>query len=211
GRKLVRGCDVDEACPTGPSPKLIRVEAVTIDRDGNQTSAGGREDLACGRIVRVLDGDAVAGIDEHARDQIQGLLRSTDDDDVSRVARDAPTRAKILGDGTAKRLIPLRRTIAQEPDRGPTQAACREAPPLKPGEIVHRGKRIAEVVSERRSVGRAWKDLRRPGKPPPEGRQTQCPTRSMLRVPVRLTARQRQPGRHGRARTDATDDVAFGE
>src|SRR5262245_58034299 len=33
----------------------------------------------------------------------------------------------------------------------------------------------------------------------------------MVRVLARRAARQREPGRHGRARTDATDDVAFGK
>ena len=77
GRELVGRGDVDEARPAGPSRQLGRIETVTIDRDGNQASAGSREDLACGWIVRILDRDAVVGIDEHARDQVEGLLRST--------------------------------------------------------------------------------------------------------------------------------------
>src|SRR5262249_60982163 len=42
GRELMGGGDVDEARPAGPSPELVRVEAITVDRDRNQTSAGGR-------------------------------------------------------------------------------------------------------------------------------------------------------------------------
>ena len=89
--ELVRWSDEDQA---RPDREACRIEAVAIDRDWDEMSSGGAQDSACAVVVRVFDGHAVAGLDEHAGDEIERLLRAVDDDDFRRIADDARERRR---------------------------------------------------------------------------------------------------------------------
>lgn len=83
-RKLMRWRDIGQFCPDPRQQLRLHPALVDGDRDGRGTRTG--KDLTCHPIARVLDDEAVGGIDKQASAQIEALLRTVDDDDLLEVA-----------------------------------------------------------------------------------------------------------------------------
>ena len=63
-------------------------QPLVIDRHADQLRARRLEDLPGSEVAGLLDGDAIARIEQHARDKVQPLLRAGHDDDLIGIAID---------------------------------------------------------------------------------------------------------------------------
>ena len=66
--------------------KFRRIETVAVDRHRNKPRAYGGEGKTQAGIMRLLDHDGIAGIDQEPRADIECLLRTADDDDLVDIA-----------------------------------------------------------------------------------------------------------------------------
>ena len=79
------------------SPSSTRIPSRST---GTGTSRpAGEKAVARADGARVIEPHAVAGIEQHAGDQLEALLRAADDEDLLRLAGDAAVGAQMRRDG----------------------------------------------------------------------------------------------------------------
>ena len=174
------------------------VEPLAIDRHRRHAAALRAQDVMDEPVPRLLDPRGVAGVQEHARGEIERLLRPAEDDHLPRLAPHAARGAQVRGDGLAQRKQPLRLAVLQRPHARVAGRARDEARPgghrkrpqlglahLKRAEpVLHR-----LVRRQRRGVGRD----------------------APLAAHLRRLAGRRERVRHEGARAAARLEVPLGE
>ena len=98
GRMLVRRRDEGQPEVRREAQPGLDRDALRVDRHWHHARAAGDETVARADRAGVFEPDRIAGIDQHAADQVEGLLRAVDDEDLLGVAGDAPVGAQMLGD-----------------------------------------------------------------------------------------------------------------
>ena len=68
----------------GRIAELIADEALAVDAHGTQARTTCLEDTARAHVSRIFERDFVAGLEQEAREEIQPLLGTADDDDFFR-------------------------------------------------------------------------------------------------------------------------------
>ena len=145
GWKLVRRCYEDHF---GVLRKASGIEAVAIDRDRQQPSAGGAEHFSYAVIVRLLDCYAVAAFYEHTSNEIERLLGAVDDNYFGRVADDRTGAAQMGADGFAQVEAPNRFAVVKLANRRHPRMAQQDAPPRLEGKSLHVASSVGKVVAE---------------------------------------------------------------
>ena len=92
GWKLVRWRNENQ---TGIRRQVSGIQAVAIDRQGQQASASSAKHFPYAVIMAILDCNAAARLDRYACNKIERLLRTVDNNYLRRVA-DHRTRAAYL-------------------------------------------------------------------------------------------------------------------
>ena len=153
GRELVRRRDEGEPRSGGRALERARRRARRRRpaRAGSRRRAPRRREREAG-VVRLLERDAVARVDQHARDEVDRLLRA--------VARRGPAparsatpraRAQVAGERRAQLGRAARRAVGElRGARAPARAAPSEPPPGLERQVAERGLAVAEVVRQRR-------------------------------------------------------------
>ena len=129
GRELVRRRDEDHPRRVG---QLGHRDPVALHRHGMEARPVRLEQLPRARVARILDRRDVARIDEHARAQIERLLRAADHDHLAGFAADGARPPQVGRDlapqplvaGAAIRRLPGRRRRASARDASPAGARC---------------------------------------------------------------------------------------
>ena len=107
-------------------------------------SAAGAEDRAHQRIAGLFDPGLVAGVEENAGDDVEGLLGTGNDHDLSGIAADGAGGAEIGADGFAKGLQAERMQIVGGVDVERAAVAGEEFRPEVEGELIEGGLMDAE-------------------------------------------------------------------
>ena len=88
------------------------VDTRIVDGDGDQGGAGAEQGTTGAEIARFFKPHLVAGVDEQAGDEVDGLLRTGDDEYLVGMAADGAGGAEIAGNGLPQR--PITRWIGIE-------------------------------------------------------------------------------------------------
>ena len=78
-------------------------DAFGIDRARHHGRAAGDEAVARADRAGIFEPDRIAAVDQHAADQVEGLLRAVDDEYLLDIAGDAAVCPQMLGDRLAQR------------------------------------------------------------------------------------------------------------
>ena len=105
------------------------VEALGVDGYGHELRARRGERRPRTWAARLFDPDGIAGIEEHARRQIQRLLRPGDNHDSPRVAPHAPRNGQVAR-SPAQRAVAGRVAVSQQVGRRVAPAARDVSRPL---------------------------------------------------------------------------------
>ena len=160
GRELVRRGDEDHARRVG---QLGHRDAVALHRHGVQARPVRLEQLPRARVARILDRRDVARVDEHARTQIERLLRAVDHDDLAGLAPDGARPPQVRRDLAAQRLVAgaaIRRLPRRRRERA--HVAHHEAAPDADREGLDVGAPFRQVERARRARRRRPHSARRP-------------------------------------------------
>jgi hypothetical protein len=141
----VRRGDKDQASPFG---QLGWIQAFAIDRHRQQLGSGGAKHFSCAVILRVFNGYAVAALDEYPGNQIDGLLRTIDDDHFRRIARHAPRAPKMSTNGFAQDAAPSRLTILELADWALSQMAQKGPSPHLKREVFDGASTEGKIVTD---------------------------------------------------------------
>ena len=141
---------VGEPRALGPAPGARHVEAVVVDGGGLDASTGGEERAPRAEVVRLLEQHRVPGIDEHARDQVERLLRARGDEHLPGPAVDAARAADVLDDRVAQGPFALGRAVVEVAPRRAARAAGEESRPRRRREVLVGGKTVTEVEARAR-------------------------------------------------------------
>jgi len=106
-----------------------RVEPTRVDRHLDEPSSRRLERYGDTGVVWFLHHRAVAGVEEDARDEIEGLLRAVDDHDALGVARHAAGPREVFAQRIAERAVSGGRAIAEGLARGPPRPRGEESAP----------------------------------------------------------------------------------
>src|SRR5215467_8227269 len=123
------------------------IEPTRVDGHPDEPASRRLERYGDAGIVRLLHHGAVAGIEEDARDQVEGLLRAVHDHDALGVAPYAAGAPEILAERLAERTVAGRRAVAERLACGSACPCGEEPPPDLARELVHRWAAVAEVVA----------------------------------------------------------------
>jgi hypothetical protein len=118
----------------------FEVHALRIDQHGQETSAGRRQDRARARVVRLLEQHPVAGIEQHARHEIDPLLRAAYDHHLLRPAHDGARTDEVGRDRGAQLGEPGGVTVVELAHRGAPSPPRQQAPPEAVREVVEDGR-----------------------------------------------------------------------
>ena len=144
------------------------------------------------RVVRLLQHDAIARVDQQARREIDRLLRAVHDHDLLGRAGDAARAGQVARERFAQLRGSAGRLIGEPPGREPSRAAAQDARPGLHRKIGVGGLAVAEVEGQRLLP-------RAPRRAPGRHREREPPT-------------QRREGRlaapHPRSRAGRADDSA---
>jgi len=101
-RLLMRGCREHEAEIARPPHAFLDLRPTGVDRHRHELGSAGEQAVACSDGTWILEPYLVAGIEEHAPDQVEGLLRAADDEDLPALAGDAAIGAQMRRDRLAQ-------------------------------------------------------------------------------------------------------------
>ena len=91
----------------------------------------------------------VAGVDEHPGADIERLLGAIHDEDLVRITADAPRTLEVAGEGLAELWQALCGTVSQQLFRRIVEDALGQRAPCVDGELVERGRPVAELEVSR--------------------------------------------------------------
>jgi hypothetical protein len=103
-------------------------------------------------IAGIFNGDAIASINQHARDEIQGLLRAADDDDLRRLAKHCARAAQVHGNRLAQRDAAASRPIIKGAHRCLARVAQQHAAPHFKGEDFDIAAAVRKIVAQTRRL-----------------------------------------------------------
>ncbi len=129
GRRVGR-CHVGQA-NTSDSGKALGIQAMGIHRDRQSPRAGGLEAAPRHQVAGVLEDKGVIRIQQHARTQVDGLLRAVHDDDLLGVTVQSAGAPEITLHRAAQRGVAFGRRVVQPRKRyyAPTnERAARPVP-----------------------------------------------------------------------------------
>ena len=210
-RVLVGRRDVDE-----PGP-VRRARATLRRRDPRRRPApapsrtpGRDQGAARARVAGVLDPGGVAGIEEHPRRQIDGLLSAGHDDDLRRLAAHGARLAEVGGDRLAKRRVARGITVVEElPWDSPPAPGDEPGPEVEGKGVEARQARPERLGRDRRDGNAAAhaQELRA------AAGQPRAPARPLgpLDLRARPEERLRQRAGDGGPGADAALEVALGQ
>jgi hypothetical protein len=121
-------------------------------------SPGGAQHFAGAVVLGVLDGDAVTGLDEHARHKVERLLRAVDNDHFSGIADHAARAPQVGADGGAQVEAADCGTVIERAHRGHADLAQQDAPPDCEGEGLDVAAAKRKVVAQRGGPARICVD-----------------------------------------------------
>ncbi len=96
------GRDEGEAEVRAAPQPFIDAQALAVDRQRHQLGAAGEQAVARADRAGILEPHLVAGIEQHGADQVKGLLRAADDEDLPGLAGDAAIGPEMRGDRLAQ-------------------------------------------------------------------------------------------------------------
>ena len=96
-------------------------------------------------VARLFERHDVARFDQHARDDVDCLLRTTDDHDVVRATPYRASSTEIFRDGFAQRRVPGRIRAVVEPRAFAAHGRRNAAPPFVEWKVVERRPAIAKI------------------------------------------------------------------
>ncbi|CFN92171.1 Uncharacterised protein [Bordetella pertussis] len=147
-RELVRWRDVGQPHARGVG-QLFGVEAVLVHVDRQQARAGGREAVSRHQVTGVLEDEVVAGIQQQPRAQVDGLLRTLHDEDLSGFTGYPARAPQVALQRAAQRRLALGRGVAQAVRRA-LQGMLIGALPGQAGKVARGQRAVEEVVTHRR-------------------------------------------------------------
>jgi hypothetical protein len=106
------------------------LQALGVDRHRGEGRTRAGERAARADIAGVLDPGIIAGVEQHARGQIEPLLRAGDHHHLLGVAAHAARGAQVLGDLLAQRAVAGRLAVAQQLGRRAAPVARHQARPI---------------------------------------------------------------------------------
>jgi len=104
-RKLMRGRDANDA---GRGRQRVHDQALIIDRHADHRGAQGGEQAHHRQVPGVLDRDSIAGLQQDAGHQVDGVLGATGDHDAVFAGRDRTRPSHPAGDGPPQPGLPSR-------------------------------------------------------------------------------------------------------
>ena len=126
-RELVAGRHVGQPRALRGGREPGRIEPARVHRHAQEAGADRLEGNGGAGIVRLLHHRAVAGIEQHARDQVQRLLRPVHHDDAIRVAHHAARPAEVLAERRAQRAVAGGRAVPERVGGGAPRVSGRGA------------------------------------------------------------------------------------
>ena len=102
-RELMAGRDIDE--PYAAPGQISYHDAFAVDARGYQLCAKSLEDKSRARITGAFHANAIAGRDEEAGGEVEGLLDARDDGDLLRLTAHAARTAEVVRDGLTQRHV----------------------------------------------------------------------------------------------------------
>jgi len=144
----VRGSHDREPAYSAPLDKLRGLQAVLVHRDRFDLRARRSHHGSRSAIVRLFHQHDVAGIDEHARGEVQRLLRAVDHEDLFWRACDRARPARIVGDRFAQSGQTLRRSVVEVAQRDPARAPRHHPAPCLVRKIGERRRTVPEIIRQ---------------------------------------------------------------
>ena len=154
---LMRGRDAREPC-VPHAREHIRPESRVVDGHVFDRGSRGLETDGEAGVVRLLEDDAGAGIDEQSCRQVDRLLRAVHDDDLLRRADDASRAGEIPRECLAQLGRSAGGLIGEPPRREAARTASEHPCPCLERQVRERRLAVAEVVGQGagpRAPGRA--------------------------------------------------------
>src|SRR3984957_16385302 len=140
----MRWRDVNRAGAAAAAYSFFHVEAIAIDRNGNEPGTGHSESLLRAGIAGFFDPDGVVQIEQCAGGNLQAQLRAGDDDYLRSVAANGARCAEIFGDGFAEWRVAHGIAVGHHFARGISRVAREERGPDADGKMVESGEADAE-------------------------------------------------------------------
>ena len=149
----MRRRDVNEPRTGAGRREQFDPHPVAIDRDRAQIGPVRRKRTLRAEITRLFERDDVAGLDQHARNDIDGLLGSADDDDIVGAAENAARAPDVRRDRFAQRRMAGRIGKIIEPRAFAPCRLAHAAPPFGERKGVERRAAVAKVDRARYARG----------------------------------------------------------
>src|SRR5215469_18154355 len=110
GWELVRWRDKRQ---TSPRRQLRGIHAIAIHSHRKQLRSGSAQHFLGALVPRILNGDAMAALDQHSSDQIEGLLRTVHHDNLRRIADYRAGPSQMGADGLSQSRIAARLAVVK--------------------------------------------------------------------------------------------------
>lgn len=163
------GGDEGQAEAGRQAQAFVDAQALLVQRHRHQFGAGGGQAVARADGAGVLEPHAVAGVEQHGRHQLEGLLRAADDEHLLRVAGDAAVGAQVQRNGLAQRRVAEGLTVAHHVVARAAPVAGRQPRPQRQRKGVEGRQRGGEGACggrQPRAVGQSRQHLRHRGRKP---------------------------------------------
>ena len=185
---------IDETSPVG---KLLHDQAIEVDGNAGPSDAQRGEDVSRSDVAWILDRDAIAGAEQHLRDQIEPLLRAVRDRHIVSRSLHAARDREMTDDRFAE--LSISGGVAVD-SRLRASGAGQHSAPIVVGKQGGIGKTGAEVEDRGRCKCRRQRDR------VPDGSGTQGSARSIARHLASVDSGCADEG----ARSSATRDEPLG-
>ena len=143
----MRRSDVCEPTGAFPGDRPWDPHPVVINRREDQFGSRRHERAAGARVVRLLHEHAVAGVQQHATDQVQSLLRSVHDHDPVRLCIEPAQATESSGDGLPQLPASCGWTVLEVGQAGMARTRAEQPAPEGIRQIGERGAAGTEVVT----------------------------------------------------------------
>ena len=155
-RKLMAGCDVDEA--RAAQSGFAKLHALVVQRDVRNFCAERLEDGGRAGVSGIFHADAITGIEKEARDEVESFLGAGDDGDLIGGAIHATRGVEVVADSLAERQVSERIAAHQEVCGDFTQTAAGDLRPERGGEQIEGWEIRTEGARGARSIIRKQVD-----------------------------------------------------